>query len=63
MAKKIETKKSAWGGARAGAGRKKGEPQTVISFKAVSSFVEMLDKKRGDMSRPAFIKMLVEKAK
>ena len=52
-----------WGGARAGAGRKKGEPQTVISFKAAASFVGMLDKKRGNMSRPAFIKMLVEKAK
>lgn len=52
-----------WGGARTGAGRKKGEPQLAIGFKATVSFVKMLDKKRGAMSRAAYIKHLIETAK
>ena len=57
-------KKENRGGARKGAGRKKGtaKPHTVISFYATLEFVQMLDSKRGNMSRPAFLKSLVEKA-
>ena len=60
----IPPKKENRGGARKGAGRKKGtaKPHTVISFYATLEFVQMLDSKRGDMSRPAFLKSLVEKA-
>ena len=57
-------KKENRGGVRKGAGRKKGtaKPHTVISFYATLEFMQMLDSKRGNMSRPAFLKSLVEKA-
>ena len=60
----IPQKKENRGGARKGAGRKKGtaKPHTVISFYATLDFVQMLDSKRGNMSRPAFLKSLVENA-